>query len=40
MFHGGGKKLEDLREIKAEMGLRELVEMKKPCQHHVLLAIG
>lgn len=27
MFHGGGKKLEDLSEIKGEMSLRELVEM-------------
>jgi hypothetical protein len=27
MFHGGGKKLEDLREIKGEMSLRELLEM-------------
>ena len=28
MFHGGGKKLEDLREIKAETSLRELLEME------------
>jgi hypothetical protein len=28
MFHGGGKKLEDLREIKGEMSLRELLEME------------
>ena len=28
MLHGGGKKLEDLREIKAEMSLRELLEME------------
>jgi hypothetical protein len=28
MFHGGGKKLEDLREIKEEMSLRELLEME------------
>jgi len=28
MFHGGGKKLEDLREIKSEMSLRELLEME------------
>ena len=28
MFHGGGKKLEDLREIKAELSLRELLEME------------
>ncbi len=28
MFHGGGKKLEELREIKAEMSLRELLEME------------
>jgi hypothetical protein len=28
MFHGGGKKLEDLREIKDEMNLRELLEME------------
>jgi hypothetical protein len=28
MFHGGGKKMEDLREIKAETSLRELLEMK------------
>ena len=27
MFHGGGKKLEDLREITGEMSLRELMEM-------------
>jgi len=29
MFHGGGKKLEDLREIKGEASLRELLEMKE-----------
>ena len=28
MFHGGGKKLEDLREIRGEMSLRELIEME------------
>jgi hypothetical protein len=28
MFHGGGKKLEDLREIKGEASLRELLEME------------
>lgn len=28
MFHGGGKKLEDLRELKGEVSLRELLEMK------------
>ena len=28
MFHGGGKKLEDLREIKGEVSLRELLEME------------
>ncbi len=28
MLHGGGKKLEDLREIKAEVSLRELLGMK------------
>ena len=28
MLHGGGKKLEDLREIKGEKSLRELLEMK------------
>ncbi len=28
MFHGGGKKLEDLREIRGEGSLRELLEMK------------
>jgi hypothetical protein len=28
MFHGGGKKLEDLREIKGETSLRELLEME------------
>lgn len=27
MFHGGGKKLEDLRELKGELSLRELLEM-------------
>ena len=29
MLHGGGKKLEDLRELKAEISLRELVEMNE-----------
>lgn len=29
MLHGGGRKLEDLREIKAEISLRELLEMKE-----------
>jgi len=29
MFHGGGKKLEDLRELKGEASLRELLEMEK-----------
>lgn len=29
MFHGGGRKLEDLREIKAEISLRELLEMRE-----------
>jgi hypothetical protein len=29
MFHGGGKKLEDLREIKGEVSLRELLEMEE-----------
>ena len=29
MLHGGGKKLEDLREIKGEMSLRELLEMEE-----------
>lgn len=28
MLHGGGKKLEDLRELKGEVSLRELLEMK------------
>ena len=28
MLHGGGKKLEDLREIKAEVSLRQLLELK------------
>jgi hypothetical protein len=28
MLHGGGKKLDDLREIKGEVSLRELLEMK------------
>jgi len=28
MFHGGGRKLEDLREIRGEVSLRELLEMK------------
>jgi hypothetical protein len=28
MFHGGGKKLEDLRELKDEMSLRELLDME------------
>jgi len=29
MLHGGGKKLEDLREIKGEVSLRKLLEMKE-----------
>jgi len=29
MLHGGGKKLEDLREIRGEVSLRELLEMKE-----------
>ncbi len=29
MLHGGGKKLEDLREINGEVSLRELLEMKE-----------
>jgi hypothetical protein len=29
MFHGGGKKLEDLREIRAEVSLRKLLGMKE-----------
>lgn len=29
MFHGGGRKLEDLREIRGEVSLRELLEMKE-----------
>ena len=29
MLHGGGKKLEDLREIKSEASLRKLLEMKE-----------
>jgi len=29
MFHGGGKKLEDIREIKGEASLRELLDMKQ-----------
>ena len=29
MLHGGGKKLEDLREIKGEVSLRELIGMKE-----------
>ena len=29
MLHGGGKKLEDLREIKGEVSLRESLEMKE-----------
>lgn len=29
MLHGGGKKLEDMREIKGEVSLRELLEMKE-----------
>ena len=29
MLHGGGKKLEDLREIKGETSLRELLDMEK-----------
>ena len=28
MFHGGGKKLEDLREVKAEKSLRQVFEME------------
>jgi hypothetical protein len=28
MLHGGGKKLDDLRELKGEASLRELLEMK------------
>ena len=28
MFHGGGKKLEDLRELKGEISLRELMDIK------------
>lgn len=28
MFHGGGRKLEDLREVEAEVSLRELLRMK------------
>lgn len=28
MFHGGGKKLEDLREIRGEVSLRELLDME------------
>lgn len=29
MLHGGGEKLEDLREIKGEVSLRQLMEMKE-----------
>lgn len=29
MFHGGGKKLEDLREIEGEVSLRELLELEE-----------
>jgi hypothetical protein len=29
MFHGGGKKLEDLRELKGEISLRKLMEMEE-----------
>ena len=29
MLHGGGKKLEDLREVKREISLRELTEMEE-----------
>jgi len=29
MFHGGGRKLEELREIRSEMSLRELLEMER-----------
>jgi hypothetical protein len=29
MLHGGGKKLEDLRELKGKVSLRELVEIKE-----------
>ena len=29
MLHGGGKKLEDLREVKGEKSLRELLEMER-----------
>src|SRR4030043_2317997 len=29
MLHGGGKKLEDMRELKGEISLRELLEMKE-----------
>ena len=29
MLHGGGKRLEDLREVKGEVSLRELLEMKE-----------
>ena len=29
MLHGGGKKLDDLRELKGELSLRELLEMKE-----------
>ena len=29
MMHGGGKKLEDLREIRAEMSLRQLMRIKE-----------
>ena len=29
MLHGGGKKLDDLREVKGEVSLRELLEIKE-----------
>ncbi|MBI4329796.1 MAG: IS1380 family transposase [Chloroflexi bacterium] len=29
MFHGGGKKLEDLRELKGEISLRKLIDMEE-----------
>jgi len=29
MLHGGGKKLEGLREVKGEISLRELTEMEE-----------
>ena len=31
MLHGGGKKLDNLRELKEEASLRELLEMKEWC---------